>query len=142
MLLGASNLLAGETTTQQYAAKGAVSILAELNDDELLLSLTIKAGWHINAHQPKDEDLIPTKVSLANNKTWQLEEVIYPKVIEKRLNFSQQTLALYEGESQIKMTVLAKEDNKAAFIPVELELQACNEHVCLAPEVIRFKLIK
>ncbi|PCH65596.1 MAG: thioredoxin [Gammaproteobacteria bacterium] len=142
MLLGASNLLAGETTAQQYAAKGAVSILAELNDDELLLSLTIKEGWHINAHQPKDEDLIPTKVSLANNKTWQIEEVIYPKAIEKRLNFSQQTLALYEGESQIKMTVLAKEDNKAAFIPVELELQACNEHVCLAPEVIRFKLIK
>ncbi|OUR89432.1 hypothetical protein A9Q92_01065 [Methylophaga sp. 42_8_T64] len=142
MLQGASNLLAGEITSRQYAAKGAVFILAELDNDEVILSLTIQDGWHINAHQPKDKDLIPTKVSLTNNKTWQLENVAYPKAIEKRLSFSQQTLALYEGASQIKMTVLTKEENKPAFIAVELALQACNEQVCLAPEMIKFKLKK
>ena len=145
MLQAASNLLLGETGSRQYAAKGTVSILAERvknnGKHEVILSLTIQPGWHINANQPKDINLIPTKISLTNNEDWQLEDVIYPESTDKLLGFSQQTLALYEDEIQIKAMVIADENRETVVIPIELNLQACDEQVCLAPEIVKFKLI-
>ena len=135
----------GETGSRQYAAKGTVSILAERvknnGKHEVILSLTIQPGWHINANQPKDINLIPTKISLTNNEDWQLEDVIYPESTDKLLGFSQQTLALYEDEIQIKAMVIADENRETVVIPIELNLQACDEQVCLAPEIVKFKLI-
>ena len=146
MLLGANKVLAGETSTQQYAAKGAVSIHARIEtkgqQDKLVLAIKIHDGWHINANNPLDKELVPTTLKLTDTNTSQLQPIIYPKAIEKKLGFSQQPLALYEGDIEITAPITKIAGSKKNILPVELSLQACNHLVCLAPEVITFKLMK
>ncbi len=144
MLLGVNKLLKAETGARQYAAKGAVSIQGQIinqnKENRLLLSIKIKPGWHINAVKPLEKDLIPTEIQISNTGQWNLSQISYPKASEKKLAFSQKPLALYEGNIQITATINKSAETKDTLFPVQLQLQACNEKSCLAPEVVKFKL--
>ncbi len=137
--------IAGETGTRQYAAQGAVSIrwLASASQDKVDFSLliTIADGWHINAAEPLDKDLIATQLALSDILSWQLEWVSYPDVQIKRLGFSQKPLALYEGEIEITGQLVAAEAPKTSPVFMTLTIQACNEQICLAPEQVKFRLL-
>jgi len=138
-LLGVDQLLTGETGNIQYAANGAVSIKAKVyasdNKSKLIIDLLIKPGWHINAHQPLQKDLIATEVKL-DGEIWKLESVIFPEPEKKKLAFQKTELALYEKQIQMQATVVKKVD-AALKIPVLVTIQACNEQHCLAPETIK-----
>ncbi len=143
-LLGVDQLLAGEVGNIQYVANGAVSIKAnvqvmENNKFRLVFDFSIKPGWHINAHQPLQKDLIATEVKLGDEKAWQLESVIYPEPKKKKLAFQETELALYEKQTQLQATVLRKIDD-AQVVPLQVTMQACNEQHCLAPETIKISV--
>jgi uncharacterized protein YyaL (SSP411 family) len=139
LLLGVDQLLEGETGDVQYAARGAVTVRAELeaageNSYSLKIDLTIKPGWHVNAHIPLQKDLIATEVALNDNaKGWQLESVTYPEPLQKRMPFQQSVLALYEGKVQLRGKVI-NDNSDNRLLPVKVTLQACNDQYCLAPE--------
>jgi len=140
-LLGVDQLLAGEAGNIQYAANGAVAIKATVQADDnnkfkLILDLSLKPGWHVNAHQPLQKDLIATEVKLADNQHWQLESVIYPEPEKKKLAFQETELALYEKQLLLQATILKKIE-AVLKIPILVTLQACNEQHCLAPETIK-----
>jgi len=145
LLLGVDQLLGGETGTAQYGARGAVSVQGQLETDEgggywLKVNLSIKPGWHINAHKPLQKDLIATTVSVDENaKGWALEPVIYPEPLNKTLAFQQSILALYEGKIMFKSKVKA-EKSAAKILPVKVNLQACNDKHCLAPETLQLNI--
>ncbi|MEE9355338.1 MAG: DUF255 domain-containing protein [Methylococcaceae bacterium] len=145
LLLGVDQLLSGETGAIQYAARGAVSVKGALEADGdngygLSIDLTIKPGWHVNAHIPLQKDLIATDVALGEKATgWQLESVIYPDPLQKKMSFQQTELALYEGSVQLRGKV--KKDNKNdMLLPLQVTLQACNDQHCLAPEKLNINL--
>jgi uncharacterized protein YyaL (SSP411 family) len=141
MLRGAQQLRHGAAGPQQYAARGAVRVDAEVLTREqikrLTIDLTIRPGWHINAHETLQDDLIPTVVELgAGVPEWRPGELSYPQPILKTLNFQRQVLALYEGNVRITMNLQQTGPNGDGrrILPVTLRLQACDESVCLPPE--------
>jgi uncharacterized protein YyaL (SSP411 family) len=141
MLRGVQQLTYGAAGPQQYAARGAVRVDAEVRTRQqtrrLTIELTIRPGWHINAHETLQDDLIPTVVELNTRvPEWRSGDLSYPQPILKTLNFQRQVLALYEG--QVRITMDLQQTDPAVpvppILPVALRLQACDDSVCLPPE--------
>ncbi|OQK17502.1 hypothetical protein AU255_06400 [Methyloprofundus sedimenti] len=133
LLSAAAGLNYAQVGSIQYAAKGAVTLRAKrMADNQLQVILSVKPGWHINAQKPLQDYLIPTKISLPNNE---LDKVIYPPAILKKLSFGQQKLALYENQLTVQATLPETlKDNP--YIHIQIQLQACNDKHCLAPEIL------
>jgi len=94
--------------------------------------MQLKPGWHINASNPLQASLIPTKISLSDG---QLERVTYPPAMLKKLSFGQQKLALYEDKLNVQVNLPDTLKDKQ-IINVQVQLQACNDKHCLAPETL------
>jgi hypothetical protein len=136
MLRSAQLLANGAAGPLQYAARGAVRVSAEHQSDTLVVDLTIRPGWHINANRTLQEDLIPTVVGIKNAVPgWRAGEMSYPPPVLKTLGFQSGELALYEGQVRITMDLQQTGlPDAAPLIPVALRLQACDDSVCLPPE--------
>lgn len=133
LLSAAAALNHAQVGSVQYAAKGAVTIRAKrLADNQLRVIISLKPGWHINAQKPLQDYLIATQISLPDKK---LSRVIYPPAILKKLSFGQQKLALYENQITVHAT-LPEELKETPLIKIKLQLQACNDKHCLAPETL------
>ena len=138
-LSAAALLNHAEMGTTQYAAKGAVIIRAKRSEkNKVVVSIHIKPGWHINAHEPFQKDLIATKINLENGA---FEQVLYPPAIVKKLGFGKQKLALYENLSTITAILPNNLKNKSHF-SILLQIQACNDKHCLAPETVKVVVTK
>ncbi|MGR9098967.1 MAG: DUF255 domain-containing protein [Gammaproteobacteria bacterium] len=142
LLRAAVELNEGETGSHQYASGGVVSVKAGTRVEDaaywLEAEISIAPNWHINAHRPLQEYLIPTSIGLAGNdeeNDWRLETVSYPKPLKKKLRFQKERLALYEGKIKIRAK-LGKPENPAPLIPLQLRLQACSDNICLPPETL------
>jgi len=61
----------------------------------LALVADIQAGWHINSHTPKEDFLIPTVAAVAPAEGIRLGAPVYPRHVEKKFAFSEQTVAVY-----------------------------------------------
>jgi len=136
LLRGAQLLANGAAGSQQYAARGAVRASARIQANTLVVDLAIRPGWHINAHETLQEELIPTIVGLEKPVPgWRPGAVTYPKPVLKTLGFLREELALYEGQVRITMKLQQTDPAVAGpLIPVALHLQACDDRVCLPPE--------
>lgn len=139
-------LRTGQKQLPVYGGRGKIRIDAYLKEEKelnnnykLSINIKLKDRWHINAHQPLEKHLIATKFELLNNSQWQLEKIQYPDHEIVKLGFSDEPLALYQGEIKIN-AALSKKTNKAIkkgdlFNPVvKLSLQACSDDICLLPE--------
>ncbi|MEW8239467.1 MAG: DUF255 domain-containing protein, partial [Candidatus Thiodiazotropha taylori] len=133
----------GELGSRAYAAQGGIRIHADtsLVAEQTLLNLKIQIpdGWHINSNQPSGKDLIATRMSLAEQSNgWQMGPVTYPKGKQQKLAFQQQPISVYGGDISLQ-TLLKQVDGDhpgSTTLPVELQLQACNDQVCLPPETV------
>ncbi|MDM8568722.1 DUF255 domain-containing protein [Thiotrichales bacterium HSG1] len=139
MLIGTDELLHGELNRQQYGANGKVKASLQLNDGEIIVTISIAKGWHINSNKPLQTDLIATILTLEENN-WQLGAVQYPKPEQRSLQWQQEKLALYEGTIELrsklkpKSLVTKKTNNSNKILLFKLKFQACNEKICLPPE--------
>ncbi len=77
--------------------------------------------------------LIPTKLSLADEE---FKKVIYPPAIVKKLGFGRQKLALYENRITLSAS-LPYALKKKPYFSIQVQLQACNDKHCLAPETVQ-----
>lgn len=133
----------GELGSRAYAGQGGIRIHADTSQaaEQTLLNLKIQIpdGWHINSNQPSGKDLIATRMSLAEQSNgWQMGPVTYPKGKQQKLAFQQQPLSVYGGDISLQ-TLLKQIDGDhpgSTTLPVELQLQACNDQVCLPPETV------
>jgi DsbC/DsbD-like thiol-disulfide interchange protein len=152
MLLAADELLHGEVGMRRYGARGAVKVTAKLEklatdgqETGIVVELNIGDGWHINAHQPLQKNLIATVVSLDDaQKGWQLGQVYYPKPDYLRLSFQRATLALYQGKVRLHGKISPKGGKGAErnIVPVKVQFQACDDKRCLPPEEMVFNLAR
>ena len=145
MLSQLDELKNGETSPHQYAARGAIKVDAKThktinNIHQLNIHFKIKQGWHINAHIPLQKQLIATTISPANKQIWQLTDIKYPQAERVKTNFNKQPLALYQGNFSISANLSAKAGFKIEPVKIHLNLQACNQNSCLAPELITLYL--
>ncbi|WP_296806090.1 DUF255 domain-containing protein [Thiocapsa sp.] len=153
LLTALSLMRDGDTGRVQYAALGAVRADAHVNaetgkgDDgsaNLVIELTMRPGWHINAHRPLQDALIGTTLRMRGDSAdWQMAAPAYPNAEVLRLGFQREPLAVYQGRVQIDATLEPNPQQRAdttedpsAWLPFELRLQACNDAICLAPETL------
>ncbi|HSM51438.1 MAG TPA: thioredoxin family protein, partial [Thermoanaerobaculia bacterium] len=96
---------------------------------------TIDEGWHIQAHRPTFDYLIPTRLALDLPPGWEEREVRYPEPKLWRFAFEETPLAVYEGEVRIEAVVALPADlpHGTARIGARLEYQACDDRQCLPP---------
>ena len=81
---------------------------------------------------------MPTRVTVEDAR-WQIEALSYPLGESAQMAFQQEALQLYTGTAIIKGRL--KSDGVVdTLLPLTLDLQACNEKLCLPPERLVFRL--
>ena len=102
---------------------------------EVAVVAKISPGFHINAHEPSEEYLIPTKVTAALPAGVLLVETTYPRGVMRAFRFSKTPLRVYENFFTIRMKLRA--DGAAPLgsqkIGLTVGYQACNQDSCLPP---------
>jgi thioredoxin:protein disulfide reductase len=102
---------------------------------EIAVVAKISPGFHINAHVPSEDYLIPTKVMADLSPGILLVETTYPRGVMRAFRFSKTPLRVYEGSFTVRMRLRAS--GAAPLGPQKIGLtvgyQACNQDACLPP---------
>jgi len=102
---------------------------------EIAVVAKISSGYHINAHEPSEAYLIPTKVTADLPPGVLLVETTYPRGVMRAFRFSKTPLRVYEGSFTVRMKL--RTDSSAPLGPQKVGLtvgyQACNQDSCLPP---------
>jgi thioredoxin:protein disulfide reductase len=105
---------------------------------EIAVVAKITPGFHVNAHEPSEEYLIPTKVTADLPAGITVVETDYPRGVMRGFNFSKTQLRVYETSFTVRMKMRA--GNAAVLghqkIPLTIGYQACNQDSCLPPTKI------
>ena len=100
--------------------------------------LKIAEGWHINSHTPTYDYLIGTTLEPVQREWFIVTDVRYPEGEKTKFGFAEDSLSVYQGSPTIFFTV--KLSNKAPrgrdTLRAKVEVQSCNNQVCLAPASI------
>ncbi len=102
---------------------------------EIAVVAKISPGFHINAHVPSEDYLIPTKIMADLTPGVFLVERTYPRGVMRAFRFSKTPLRVYEGSFTVRMKLRAS--GTAPIGPQKIGLtvgyQACNQDACLPP---------
>jgi thiol:disulfide interchange protein DsbD len=102
---------------------------------EIAVVAKISPGFHINAHMPSEDYLIPTKVTADPSPGVLIVETTYPRGVMRAFRFSKTPLRVYEGSFTVRIKLRASD--AAPLGPQKLALtigyQACNQDACLPP---------
>jgi len=113
--------------------KAAAKGVSLADHDEILVTLTIDPGYHVNANPASIDYLIPTVVTIPSAPE---AKITYPRGQVFKPKFSPEGIAVYAGSVQI-MAALAKGWlTSAAQAPLRIEVQTCTEQVCLPPATL------
>jgi hypothetical protein len=107
------------------------NLLALKEGADLVVTVEIDPGYHINANPASDPDLIPTQLMLDGQRDLAVE---YPAAHVFKAPFAPQGIAVYED----RITLRAHLPQGAAGLPstARLRVQACNDQSCLAPATL------
>ena len=119
-------------------AKGYISTTAVKPGDKFKIAvvLEVASGYHINAHVPSLDYLVPTTVEFQAPPGITVREATYPEPEHKSFDFAPDTkLAVYEGSVVITAAAEVSPSAKpgAITIPARVKVQSCNNSLCLAP---------
>jgi thiol:disulfide interchange protein DsbD len=106
----------------------------------LTLEVTIRSPYHINAELPSEDYLIGTTVGFKSEPGVTFAKVTFPPADMKKLSFSENPLAVYEGTIKITAEVALAADFKGSDVAIEgtVGYQACNDESCLPPAEAAF----
>jgi len=126
------------------AAQGpdlAVEVVAETNAAHpgsrvrMAAVVTVPEGWHINAHEPLEEFLIPTELAVEPAHSIGFAGTVYPEPEEFQLEGSSDTMLVYGGRFPIGFVLDVPDSIDAGDYSLDatLRFQACNDTQCWAP---------
>ncbi len=138
LLTGVNELLQGEVGNSRFAARGKVRASARVADgNRVEIDINMAPGWHINAAEPLQDYLIGTAVTQPDDSP--LADVVFPEPEIRTLGFQRSALSLYEGDVTISAALPTVQDTQ--LVPtVVLQVQACSDEICLAPESLILNL--
>ena len=96
--------------------------------------LSIPEGLHVNSNKPSSEYLIATTVRLSGDGV-KIGRIDYPEGKDRKFQFSDRELNVYEGEISIPFSVSILKGFKKRPISMKalVSYQACTEEVCYPP---------
>ena len=102
---------------------------------EALVRLSIQNGYHVNANPPTFPYLKATELEIPASEGVSVGFIVYPDPIMRTFEFEKQPLAVYEGETAVKVMLKADRAAKKGErnLSAKLRIQACDEKVCYAP---------
>ena len=97
--------------------------------------LEIDAGWHLQAHVPTYDYLIPTTLAVAAPADWPAAEVDYPAPSRYKFAFAEDELDVLEGRPRIvaRLVVPSAAPSGPLRLTLHLRYQACDDRQCLPP---------
>lgn len=107
----------------------------------LMFTLNIPDGFHIMAHKPAEEFLIPTQISLDSIEGVIVGEPSYPAAKEERVSWSETVLLTYEGQITIVVPIdVTTGASGTLALTGMLSFQGCTENQCLPPKKQKFDI--
>jgi DsbC/DsbD-like thiol-disulfide interchange protein len=99
------------------------------------LHFRIAPGMHINSHAPREEELIPTTLSIPEGSGVRLDGAAYPPGTEFTLPLEpKEKLSVYTGEFTIQARMVAAAGDH--LVEAKLRYQACDNNACMPPRTI------
>lgn len=128
--------LGGPVTTKTYTSLTSVP---QGGTVQIAVEIEIHHPWHINAHELEDEFMVPTEIVFAPPDGMEIEGVVYPDGIEKRLDFSDEPLLLYAEQVYVGAVVRVSPDFPLGKTALQgtLTYQACDDEKCLMPTTVK-----
>jgi len=110
-----------------------VHVTARRAGDDLLITLRIDPGYHINANPASDDYLIPTGVAFAG---FAPERIIYPRAIPFKPAFADKPIDVYEGTVVVVAAFPVGALDRTHDLGFTVTAQACKKVICLPPNDI------
>ncbi len=133
----AVGLALGQMNNSVVQARALIATDAAHADSSLKLAVLaqVAAGYHINAHKPSLDYLIPTEVKVDASGQFTVKSLVYPKGVPQKFAFSDSPLSVYEGEVAVGAILqTAKAVAPGTYtLKARFAYQACNDHACLPP---------
>jgi len=103
---------------------------------QVAVGVTTRSPWHINAHIVTEDFLVPTEVRFIAPPGITVRGAVYPQGIEKKLEFSDKPLRLYEGTVYIGAMIDVAKDAPVDTLSLRavVTFQACDNQKCLLPD--------
>ncbi len=97
--------------------------------------MTIPGGLHVNSNRPSSEYAIPTVVTVRGSGV-RLGRVTYPRGKNRKFQFSENSINVYEGRVSFPFTVTVPENfrGKTVRVNASVRYQACTDEVCYPPK--------
>jgi hypothetical protein len=101
----------------------------------IALHFRIVPGLHINSHTPREDELIPTVLTISDGSGVRLEAAVYPPGADFTLPLDPKTkLSVYTGEFIIHARIVASAGEH--MVEAKLHYQACDNNACMPPKTI------
>jgi cytochrome c biogenesis protein CcdA len=135
-------LLGGCAAWAQTPAPAEVTPLVERMpaaagaDLRVAIQVTLPAGLHANANQPRDPSLIPLTVRFGPMPEGvEAAEIVFPEATDLTQRGAELPLRVFDGEFAIgvALKIAPSVPNGSVDVPATLRYQACNELVCFLP---------
>jgi DsbC/DsbD-like thiol-disulfide interchange protein len=132
ILLSVTCTAAVETTAQTVS--GSIGPLTRGKSARGTVVLTIPGGLHVNSNRPNSEYAIPTSVRLTATGG-RASRVTYPRGRNRKFQFSESTINVYEGRVSFPFTLSIPAGFKGNTVRVRavVRYQACTDEVCYPP---------
>jgi thiol:disulfide interchange protein DsbD len=125
-------------TPAPVSASGYVSLsnVPQGGTAQVAVGVTTRAPWHINAHVVTEDFLVPTEVKFIAPPGITVRGAVYPQGIEKKLEFSDKPLRLYEGTVYVGAMIDVAKDAPVDTLSIRavVTYQACDNQKCLLPD--------
>ena len=136
---GDGPLVPSAVVTARAEVAKAGEPVAPGDEFDVTLTLAIREGWHLYAHDADPEISRPTEIEMAPETPARLVHVAYPAgAVRSLAGAGADPIALYEGE--VELSARVRLDGAAGTGPRSLAFrvryQACNDRACLAPATL------
>ena len=98
----------------------------------------MRTGYHVNSNRPREEYLIPLKLTWTSPGALEPEAVLYPAPSIEKYPFADQPLSVFSGNFDLVAHFKVKGDAPAGpgVTTGKLRYQACSDRACYAPKTV------
>jgi hypothetical protein len=106
------------------------------------IAFVIKEGYHIQADQVLDENLIPTSLTTQSPDDIIVDDPIFPSALPFRLKNVKEVMMVFHKKLNITLPVSVKENTEIGIYTIigNLHYQACDSVKCYFPRDLLFEI--
>jgi DsbC/DsbD-like thiol-disulfide interchange protein len=133
--LGLVFLAGNSVETNAQTINGSIGTVKRGGAVKGTIVMNIPNGLHVNSSRPNTEYAIPTSVNLSAPGV-KVGTVMYPRGANRKFEFSDDTLNVYENRAVFNFNVAVPANYKGNTVKIRavVRYQACTDQVCYPPK--------